>query len=206
MTHALLRLSLLLIGCFGTTLTLMQARPYDDQGLRDVLMSPDCSSPCFMGIQPGVTTLEEAVDILKHHAWVKDVEVKTLEYGKFSLILWSWNGQQPAFLDMTMMGRVDVFHINVMDYRAGTVAAIQAPTLIPYGTLYLTMGGGRSISGYWVKGQEMSGRIFTIYNGFAVDARLECPTNPDRYWRTPVSIGYGLAFNGSVLFACHRTL
>ncbi len=59
-------MALLLSGLFLLPVLLIRAQPYDDGGLRAFLTPPeDCPAPCFMGIRPGVTTTEEALEILK---------------------------------------------------------------------------------------------------------------------------------------------
>ena len=37
--------------------------------------SDDCHAPCFMGITPGETTMDEAIEILEGHEWVERIEV-----------------------------------------------------------------------------------------------------------------------------------
>jgi hypothetical protein len=65
MTCAFLRLSLPLILLFTAALAVIRAQPYDDHELRELLLPAGCPAPCFMGIRPGVTTVEEAVKILE---------------------------------------------------------------------------------------------------------------------------------------------
>lgn len=50
---------------FTLCIALIRVQPYDDSELRAFLTPPEgCPAPCFMGIRPGVTTMEEAVAIL----------------------------------------------------------------------------------------------------------------------------------------------
>ena len=61
----LLRWILLLWGLFLLPVLLIRAQPYDDSELRAFLTPPEgCPAPCFMGIRPGVTTVEEVTAIL----------------------------------------------------------------------------------------------------------------------------------------------
>jgi hypothetical protein len=41
--------------------------------MRDVLFTPDCAPPCFLGFHPGVTTRDEVLAILRAHPWVERV-------------------------------------------------------------------------------------------------------------------------------------
>lgn len=51
-----------------------------------------CRSTCFMGIEVGSTTAEEAAAILSQHPWVARLDVS--EYG----IRWDWSGRQPGYI------------------------------------------------------------------------------------------------------------
>ncbi|MBA3869058.1 MAG: hypothetical protein H0X30_07885 [Anaerolineae bacterium] len=64
MTRFYLRLTLLPLIIFTAVLLLIHARPYDDHELRELLLPEGCPAPCFMGIRPGVTTMDEALKSL----------------------------------------------------------------------------------------------------------------------------------------------
>jgi hypothetical protein len=90
--------SLLLKIAFSFTLLtaglvgLIHTQFYDDTEVRDLLLPPaTCPAPCFMGIRPGVTTYDEAVEILEAHSWVERIE----SYGD---ALASCNGQAANLL------------------------------------------------------------------------------------------------------------
>ncbi len=69
----LLRWMLILSGLFLLPVLLIRAQPYDDGELRAFLTPPDgCPAPCFMGIRPGVTTVEEVLDLLAKQSIVVD--------------------------------------------------------------------------------------------------------------------------------------
>jgi hypothetical protein len=62
MIRLALRLSLL----FMLPILIIRAQAYNDHGLRSLLASPaDCESPCFLGVQPAITTQEEAIQRFK---------------------------------------------------------------------------------------------------------------------------------------------
>jgi len=71
-----------------------------------VLSVPDgCVAPCWIGIQPEVTTAGEAIDILEAHPWI--AELRTIDGMVTSdrLIQWTWSGAQPSVLDSTRQGQ-----------------------------------------------------------------------------------------------------
>lgn len=95
MLRFLLKLTLFLSALLSLAIGLIRAQPYDDGGMRDFLFnSPGCEDytdePCFMGIRPGVTTVDEAVSIFQRHEWVASVVVMS-DYR----IKWEWSGRQP---------------------------------------------------------------------------------------------------------------
>jgi hypothetical protein len=55
---------------FASVATLIQRAPYHAPALRALLLPDDCPIPCFIGIQPGVTTADEAIAILRRHPWI----------------------------------------------------------------------------------------------------------------------------------------
>lgn len=70
MLRLILRLSLGVTVILLLPLTLMRAQPPRTGDVRALLAAmEDCEQPCFMGIRPGVTTLDEAKALLQAHPW-----------------------------------------------------------------------------------------------------------------------------------------
>jgi hypothetical protein len=69
-------LTLLLIAL----ILLIRAQPYDGSSVRDALLPQGCASPCFMGLRPGVTTLDEAVHFFEQRPRVHFVLQKPVAY------------------------------------------------------------------------------------------------------------------------------
>jgi hypothetical protein len=95
------KLTLLSFTVFAAVMLLIRAQPYDDHELRALLMPENCAMPCFMGIRPGVTTMDEAVKLLKVSGWVG--EIQDFPNG----LEWKWNGFQPAIFRDGFGGYVD---------------------------------------------------------------------------------------------------
>lgn len=112
MTLVLGRLTLLLVGLFALPVLLIRAQPYNMQEVQSLLAPPpDCPAPCFMGIRPGVTTIDEAHDILREHEWVSHVtELGTQRDARgrfiFSAISWTWSEAAPVEIDHSQPGRM----------------------------------------------------------------------------------------------------
>ncbi|MBZ0293628.1 MAG: hypothetical protein K8L99_13760 [Anaerolineae bacterium] len=115
-----------IIGCtllFCFMVLLIRAQPYDDHDLRTFLMpSSGCVSPCFMSIQPGVTTEIELMSILESHDWVASLQRTSPSAPS---IRWEWSGAQPAFIDPQQMGEARLG-------SDGLVNGIYVQTTIPF--------------------------------------------------------------------------
>lgn len=94
MWFRLLRLSVILTFGFGVVVGLVRLRPAENVDMRAFLLpSEDCAAPCFLGVQPGTTTLPQAARILQANDWIDHVS----QSAHFYDLLWS--GSQPAFID-----------------------------------------------------------------------------------------------------------
>lgn len=121
-------LSLLLTGLIG----LIRAQPYDDSDV-DLLFAhtEHCTTPCFMGIQPGLTTTDEAIRLLNAHPWVAAVDVPASR--SLVTVRWEWSGQQPQTIDAAVPGEIRLFS----DQR---VSMIQVSTHVPLERMRLSFG------------------------------------------------------------------
>ncbi len=121
-------LSLMLTGIIG----LIRAQPYDDGGADMLFAIEDtCVAPCFMGIQPGMTTATEALSLLSGHPWVKTVDAPSSR--SQVTIRWEWSGQQPEVIDAAVLGQIRLFS----DQR---VSMIQISTHLPLERMRLNLG------------------------------------------------------------------
>src|SRR5437868_2844239 len=93
-----LRLILTPFLLFSTALLLIFAQPYDDHELRQLLIPKGCPAPCFIGIRPGVTTMEETLAILKSNQWIGDIQQHA------GTIEWTWSEASPRIIDRRYPG------------------------------------------------------------------------------------------------------
>lgn len=126
LTRLTLKLTLIPALIFIAIIALIRAQPYDDSELREFLTPPQgCPAPCFMGIRPGVTRVDEALAILENHEWVSNVRVEN------KTIRWDWSGQQPkAFC---RYGGTATFENDIIDY-------FDLITCYTFGDLSLALG------------------------------------------------------------------
>jgi hypothetical protein len=81
----------------------------DDHDLRGLLVphQDDCPAPCFMGIRPGVTSLDQAIYVLEEHEWVGHVNYSDIALPD-QIIWWDWTETSPLFVDSVIPGRLDI--------------------------------------------------------------------------------------------------
>ncbi len=105
MLHLYPRLASVSLLLFATLLILIHAQPYDDHGLRQDVSADACSLPCFMGIRPGLTTVDEAYQLLSSSVWVTDMSKQVLN-DLYGTITWTWSAQKPAWIADHSKGQV----------------------------------------------------------------------------------------------------
>jgi hypothetical protein len=171
-----LRLAALLTLIFGAAIGLVRARPYDDPEMRAFLTPPQgCAAPCFMGVQPGTTTMDEAVAILEASGWIDKVETG----GRFYDLLWS--GEQPDFIDDESL--------NYLMIRAGVVDLIRLRTRLRLGDVVALLGRPDD-SFSWLTGSGSGVFYAMIYTrlGVEVSGFAPCPALRREMWQMPVEI------------------
>ncbi len=137
-----LRLAVPFFILFALPAVLIRAQPYNDPDLSRLLGSPDCQTPCFMGIRPGVTTVMEAVQILRGHPWVGDVQASytapgTSAHHVVGAVYWDWKPDAPVWFRVRS---TVAQHDGSLDTLDGIVQDISVPTNIPFGRLWLARG------------------------------------------------------------------
>lgn len=135
-TALLSRAVLLLVGTLTLAMWAMQERPYDNRGLKAILQTPDgCSAPCFLGIQPGVTTGDEALQLLRQQEWVdsNNLTAWTDPMSRMSWISWVWNGKQPE-------GLVHGGYLDYSTYENRLVRVLIVSSSFNLGDLVLSLG------------------------------------------------------------------
>ncbi|MBZ0302495.1 MAG: hypothetical protein K8J31_22305 [Anaerolineae bacterium] len=87
-------LTLLLI----VPILLIRAQPYERGHLATFLIPPeDCRAPCFMGVRPQQTTVEQAVAMLRANDAVEQVQIEY--YYRGLSIFWRWKSSPSEFRD-----------------------------------------------------------------------------------------------------------
>ncbi len=112
MCSAILKLMFLPTLLFMVVIGFIRAQPYNDHGVQALLSPTDeCAAPCFLGIEPGVTPIDTVLARLEASEWIEDVEIfygNTLTSTGNIRIQWTWSGQQPAYINGDVGGRIAV--------------------------------------------------------------------------------------------------
>ncbi|HLU10082.1 MAG TPA: hypothetical protein VK003_10485 [Oceanobacillus sp.] len=191
------KLALALTGIFAASLALTHAQPYNGEDLIALITPPaNCAMPCWNGIQPGVTTANDAAAILQADPNVADVLVLP---GKIS---WWWNGEQSSLLDASgraFHGRMETAMVNGQE----TITSIVLDTNVLLGDVRLTLGEPDSLTLHTVASEDQSQRSGIVhvahYGDLYVFNMLECPMNVSDFWASPSYIAFGapnLVFEG----------
>ncbi len=188
MTRVWYCLALVCLLFSGALILLIHGTAWDGDDLSVALEEDDCASPCFMGIQPGMTSGSVAYERLQTHPWVMDVNAvlgtaDTLNQSRDALFTWRWNGQQPHLLHTPFLeaGQIEV--------QTGIVRSIKVRTVIPLGTVWLTFG--RPGYGFTRPSKIYLGRVanqlaYYPAKGLLAQSQVQYPISPDGFWNAPV--------------------
>lgn len=131
MPHRYLRLTLVPIVVFTVVMLLIHTQPYDNHAMRELLLPEGCPAPCFMGIRPGVTSMDEAIKLLHGNDGVAEVKQRSIN-NKYGFITWSWKNPKPSWTRQNAVGEILL--------TDKTVHAITIASEFMLGEIQLTLG------------------------------------------------------------------
>lgn len=99
MSRFYFRLAVIPIALFTLVMIAIHAQLYDDHELRELLLPEGCPAPCFMGIRPGVTTMDETMKLLRSSKWVEMGHWEPTIDKETSEVRLGFNGSQPKVID-----------------------------------------------------------------------------------------------------------
>src|SRR4051812_32040381 len=80
MSNLLVKLTFPCVTLLGVILLLFQTPTYTHADLRALILPPtDCSAPCFIGIRPGITTVEAALQVLQVNPLIQSIKVSSFD-------------------------------------------------------------------------------------------------------------------------------
>jgi hypothetical protein len=133
LSRPLIQFSLISTVILTLSIVAIHSRPYHDLSLPTA--SDSCTLPCFLGIRPGVTPVNEAIAILEGHEWVSRVTITSYNKIEPDQIAWTWNRNTPPSLQPDEFLRVN----RIFAYQ-GIVENIEFKTQLRLGDTWLAWG------------------------------------------------------------------
>lgn len=179
MIQPIRKLMVLLPLLFAGALAAIHAQPHGDAALRSFLTEADCAAPCFIGIQPGVTSLNDIESILDNHPWIARYHFARGMALDSGFLSWTWSGTQPAFIDDGIEGKLWV--------QEARVQWLEVATRFSFGDLWLM---ARPDGGHTATVSVEPRRLYHEAGYGRMVARTEviCPLQPTSFWIAPVVI------------------
>ncbi len=185
--RTLLKIAFGLVAIFAVIVAVQFLLPITHRGaLLELLTPPEgCEAPCFMGIRPGETALEEAVAILEAHERVEEGAIYGSELD--NQLYWRWSGLQPE----TIYREYPYPPARLYYDEQGVVSSILISTDIPFGVILLTLGypAGHQQGGIWRDARMWEGIV--IWPEYFIGVRFtECSPSLYAYWYDDVRIEF----------------
>lgn len=174
---------------FIIALFLIHNQPFDDGGFHEAIFTKGCSTACLLGIQPGITTVEQARDRLEKGGYVYEwtEPLKSAQSSNaVGRLRWRWSNKRPVFLTGTDASLT----YNV---KSGVVTTFEAlTTRLTFGQILIQLGQpnvGYLSAGY----NDRDGAIFTSAIGYpqwkmSLVSVIQCPMTIQTLWNAPVTL------------------
>lgn len=189
MLRLYLRVGIPLFLLLALPMLVIRAQQYNDSRVRELLLNNGCDAPCFLGIQPGITTAEEALALLRASQWVESASIayRDSDYGGGAV--WSWTKQASPLLGKKQGGFVTSPRNGVQ-----VIDLLRITTVVASGDAYLTLG----ISPYTMIGEtgmrdEAYVARFYPEHGISVWSNFRCPSLNDHIWGRPIMVQFRIS-------------
>lgn len=175
----------------ASSVLLIHNQPLNDGGMRDLLFAANCPAPCFLGILPGVTTIEAAQEQLERQGfvgeWIKQPQ-DTLPRDQVGvdLLRWQWSYRRPAPLTATQGSLV----YDLSSRQVTTFGRIE--TQLPLWLMLVSLGEpdmGFMSGGYNDRGSPVFRHVAAYPQWrFNLVSTVSCPMTLRQLWESVVSI------------------
>lgn len=176
----------------GLTVILIHNQPFDEGGFRGVIFADGCTVACLMGIQPGITTVDEARGILERGGyifqWIEDAEPLSQESDGIVVgrLHWRWSSKRPALFTGTDASLM-------YDLKSGVVVTFaDMTTRLSFGQMLILLG--QPSVGYLSAGyNDRDGVTFTSAIGYpqwrmSLVSTIQCPITTRNLWDSSVML------------------
>jgi hypothetical protein len=143
-----------------------------------------------MGIQPGVTDVNEAINILQNHPWVLKLIIQTPDPSASQQINWQWREDAPLFVQSGKLRNGGALFV-----QRGIVQNIDVMTGIPLGTAWLRWGIPEKYTSLTQTGGPIGGTIpprplTYVYHDIIFIGWTEC-ADFGRFWEAKLEMIFG---------------
>jgi len=188
MTRFLLHSTLCTLAAIGIAALLALVQLSDNQQLRG-LLADSCRASCFMGVRPGVTTVDEAKTLLNANPWVE--RVMMIKNDEPYQMAWTWSKQAPDFLKHASNASELPFDGEIL-FHEGIASNIGFSTDLTFGDIALAWhypDDAQLLFPALIIAPDSSvlASISVEYQDFRVRGTLYCPYSA-HIWQTPVFI------------------
>jgi len=186
MLRLILKPLLLLVVLCAVLIGAAYSQPADLSALGGLIL-PDaaCASPCWQGIEIGVTTRQQAMELLEVHPWVAQV------YQTALAVTWRWNGSQPPLFN----GEKD----GLLQIGGGVVRQIRIQTLIPFGDIWLLLDRPDDARVVQPVSRFSAYQIAAYSVGIKAISSMDCPVTPESFWTGHITLGMGEGWSTEAL-------
>ena len=172
---------------------LIHTRPYNDSAVRQLLQTDGCTTPCFLGIRPGITTASDAIALLRDSQWVQTETIAYTESNYGGGAVWTWNKWASPLLSSRQSSLLTVRHNGVQ-----IVDLIHISTVVASGDAYLTLGNSSYTA---MGGTGLRGEVYMAWfypdQGLSVWSNILCPTQADHVWVSPIVVQFRVTMSRS---------
>lgn len=172
---------------FALLIGAIRARAYDSDSLRRFFHAEGCPMPCWHGIQPGITPVDDAVRRLEAIPWVRSpldiVSASGSLYGDTGYVRWRWDDSYPLPPDAL------VPPLGMLIVEDSVVQQIYLTTYLQVGDVWLALGRPQGGTVDFVK--ESDAPMLVLNNAAYLDGALlvmsytGCPMRRSDVWRSP---------------------
>ncbi|MFO7320773.1 MAG: hypothetical protein DIU68_003510 [Chloroflexota bacterium] len=162
------------VSLFSATVLLIRAQPLRENAAHAILQTDaGCEEPCWQGILPGETTLENALAMLRAHPWTDEPGF----FARIDAVGWTWTGVEPHYIDPRRR--------SILTVRSdGVVDGVILNTRVPLGDFILWLGQPDVL---WVFPNQ---DYIAVYQSQRLELRvhLRCPAFAADFWHAPVEV------------------
>ena len=157
---------------FVLAISMIRAQPYTPGQLETFLTPPaGCQAPCFLGVRPNQTTIEQALAILRANDQISQVHVDNTYNGQ--VIYWRWQSDSSTF-------RRYAFHV-----QDNIVTRPIIPPNVTLGELHLVLGEPHTVTAAITNEyMRQPAFVFEYASGMYVFVKSPvCENNQQAYWQ-----------------------